>query len=164
MPRQWPKPWPPATSGPRSGGPTPSAVRVARAAVRSLHRLHVAPISNSALVARALVYGGPALTQVVVAGQDDEGWVLAGDLRAAGLNVETVAMEKVDAQIAVVSCETVFADGTFVGRAGTRALVDRLPTLVLVDRWKRIHEPPPTAWPAPQRFELVPGDSVRAPA
>jgi hypothetical protein len=49
-------------------------------------------------------------------------------------------------------------------RRGTKALVELLPTLVLVDRWKRIGGPPPRSWPMPELFELVPGDRVRAPA
>src|SRR5579859_5046885 len=120
--------------------------RVARAAARSLHRMRVATISNSALVARALVYGGPALTQIVVEGSDDEGWSLAVDLRTAGLQVDVISLKQLDAELAVVGCEAVFSDGTFVARSGTRALVELLPTLVLVDRWKRIDSMPPPNW------------------
>jgi hypothetical protein len=137
--------------------------RIARAAARSLHRRRVATLSNSALVARALVYGGPAITQVVVAGRDDEGWALAADLRAAGLAVEVTTIDEVQAELAVVGCEAVFNDGSFVARTGTRALIERMPALVLVDRWKRIDAPPPSSWPSP-RHELVPGGEVRAPA
>ncbi len=138
--------------------------RVARAAARSLHRRRVATMSNSALVARALVYGGPSRTQVVVASRDDEGWHLAADLRTTGLEVEVVGLDHVDAEVAIVGCEAVFADGTFIARRGTRALVDRLPTLVLADRWKRLDTMPPARWPSSDRFEMVPGDEVRAPA
>jgi hypothetical protein len=138
--------------------------RVARAAARSFHRRPVATMSNSSLVARALVYGGPSRTQVVVAGPDDEGWYLVADLRTAGLEVEVVGLDQLDAELAVVGCEAVFADGTFVARRGTRALVDRLPTLVLVDRWKRLDTMPPSRWPSSDRFEMIPGDEVRAPA
>ena len=138
--------------------------RIARAAARSLHRRRVATISNSALVARALVYGGPARTQIVVAGSDDEGWSLAVDLRTAGLQVDVISLKQLDAELAVVGCEAVFSDGTFVARSGTRALVELLPTLVLVDRWKRIDSMPPPNWPAPDRYEMVRGGDVRAPA
>lgn len=138
--------------------------RIARAAMRTLRRRRVATISNSSLVARALVYAGPKSVQVVVSGPTDEGHVLVRDLRAAGLSVVAIPMSRLDADIAVVGCDAVFDDGSFVNRRGTRKLVDRLPTLVLADRWKRIGGSPPTRWPAPERFELIPGDRVRAPA
>jgi translation initiation factor 2B subunit (eIF-2B alpha/beta/delta family) len=138
--------------------------RVARSAMRALRRRRVATISNSSLVARALVYASPTYVQVVVSGPADEGHALVSDLRAAGLNAEPVALAAVDADIAVVGCDAVFDDGSFVNRRGTKALVERLPTLVLVDRWKRIGGPPPLSWPMPELFELVPGDRVRAPA
>jgi hypothetical protein len=102
--------------------------------------------------------------QVVVSDPADEGHALVSDLRAAGLRADTVTLDAVDADVAVVSCDAVFDDGTFVNRRGTKALVDRLPTLVLVDRWKRIGGPPPHSWPRPELFELVPGDRVHAPA
>ncbi len=138
--------------------------RVARSAMRALRRRRVATISNSSLVARALVYSSPAYVQVVVSDPADEGHALVSDLRAAGLRADAVAFDAVDADVAVVGCDAVFDDGTFVNRRGTKALVDRLPTLVLVDRWKRIGGPPPRSWPRPELFELVPGDRVHAPA
>jgi translation initiation factor 2B subunit (eIF-2B alpha/beta/delta family) len=137
--------------------------RVARSAMRVLHRRHVATISNSSLVARALVYAGPAGVQVVVSSASDEGHVLVADLTAAGLNATATALSKLTAEIAVVGCDAVFDDGSFINRRGTLALVERLPTLVLVDRWKRMGGPPPRTWPSPE-FELVPGDRVHAPA
>jgi translation initiation factor 2B subunit (eIF-2B alpha/beta/delta family) len=138
--------------------------RVARSAMRALRRRRVATISNSSLVARALVYSSPISVQVVVSGPADEGHALVSDLRAAGLHADPVAIDAVDADVAVVGCDAVFDDGTFVNRRGTKALVDRLPTLVLVDRWKRIGGPAPRSWPRPELFELVPGDRVHAPA
>lgn len=138
--------------------------RVARSAMGTLRRRRVATISNSSLVARALVYAGPIWVQVVVSGPADEGHVLVSDLQAAGLRAHAVALDSLDADIAVVGCDAVFDDGTFVNRRGTKALVDRMPTLVLADRWKRIGGPPPRSWPRPDVFELVPGDRVRAPA
>jgi translation initiation factor 2B subunit (eIF-2B alpha/beta/delta family) len=138
--------------------------RVARSAMRALRRRRVATISNSSLVARALVYSSPISVQVVVSGPADEGHALVFDLRAAGLRADAIALDALDAEIAVVGCDAVFEDGTFVNRRGTKALVDRLPTLVLVDRWKRIGGPPPRGWPRPELFELVPGDRVHAPA
>jgi hypothetical protein len=138
--------------------------RVARAAMRTLRRRRVATISNSSLVARALVYASPRSVQVVVSGPKDEGHLLVRDLVAAGLSAVAVPMSRLDAEIAVVGCDAVFDDGSFINRRGTRKLVDRLPTLVLADRWKRIGGPPPARWPAPDRFELIPGDRVRAPA
>ena len=137
--------------------------RVARSAARSLHRKRVATLGNSALVARALVYGSPAVTQIVAADPDDEGLMLASDLRAAGLAVEVLSLDRVDADIAVVGCEAVYDDGSFIARRGTRDLVERMPALVLVDRWKKMDSPPPADAPA-GRYELVPGDVVRAPA
>ena len=138
--------------------------RVARSAMRALRQRRVATISNSSLVARALVYAGPSAVLVVVSGPNDEGHVLIADLRAAGLNASAAGLAGIDADIAVVGCDAVFDDGTFVNRRGTKALVERVPTLVLVDCWKRIGGPPPSTWPRPELFELVPGDSVRAPA
>jgi hypothetical protein len=138
--------------------------RVARSAMRALRRRRVATISNSSLVARALIYASPIATQVVVRGPADEGHALVADLRAAGLSAGPVSLAELDADIAVVGCDAVFDDGSFINRRGTRALVERLPTLVLIDRWKRIGGPPPRSWPMPELLELVPGDSVRAPA
>jgi Initiation factor 2 subunit family len=138
--------------------------RVARSAMRALRRRRVATISNSSLVARALVYASPSHVQVVVSGPDDEGHALVRDLRAAGLSADPVAFAALEADLAVVGCDAVFDDGSFVNRRGTKALVEQLPTLVLVDRWKRIGGPPPLSWPMPELFELVPGDRVRAPA
>jgi len=138
--------------------------RVARAAIRTIARRRVATISNSSLVARALVYAGPTSVQVVVTGSDDEGHLLVSDLRAAGLSAAAIPLSQLDGDVAVVGCDAVFDDGSFINRRGTRQLVDRLPTLVLADRWKRIRGPPPARWPAPERFELIPGDRVRAPA
>jgi translation initiation factor 2B subunit (eIF-2B alpha/beta/delta family) len=138
--------------------------RVARSSMRALSRRRVATISNSSLVARALVYASPSHVQVVVTGPADEGHALVSDLRAAGLSADPVAFAALEADLAVVGCDAVFDDGSFVNRRGTKALVERLPTLVLVDRWKRIGGPPPLSWPMPELFELVPGDRVRAPA
>ncbi len=138
--------------------------RVARAAMRSLRRRRVATISNSSLVARALVYAGPVCVQVLVDGPADEGHALVADLRAAGLRADAMSLDEMEVEIAVVGCDAVFDDGSFVNRRGTAALVDRFPTLVLVDRWKRVGGPPPTSWPLPEMFELVPGDRVHAPA
>ncbi|HUY74559.1 MAG TPA: hypothetical protein VMW11_08615 [Candidatus Dormibacteraeota bacterium] len=138
--------------------------RVARSAIRALARRRVATISNSSLVARALVYASPASVQVVIDGPADEGNLLVFDLRAAGLQASPATLAELDAEIAVVGCDAVFDDGTFVNRRGTKALVDRLPTLVLVDRWKRVGGPPPRSWPRPDVLELVPGERVRAPA
>ena len=138
--------------------------RVARSAIRTLARRRVATISNSSLVARALVYASPVYVQVLVEGPADEGHALVADLRAAGLSADAASLATLDAEVAVVGCDAVFDDGTFVNRRGTKALVDRLPTLVLVDRWKRVGGSPPASWPRPDLFELVPGDRVHAPA
>jgi translation initiation factor 2B subunit (eIF-2B alpha/beta/delta family) len=138
--------------------------RVARSAMRALRRRKVATISNSSLVARALVYAGPASVQVVVSGPADEGHVLVRDLVAAGLSAVAIPLSGLDADVAVVGCDAVFDDGSFINRRGTRQLVDRLPTLVLADRWKRLGGSPPLSWRRPERFELIPGDRVRAPA
>jgi translation initiation factor 2B subunit (eIF-2B alpha/beta/delta family) len=140
--------------------------RVARAAMRALSRRRVATISNSSLVARALVYASPVLVQVAVDGPDDEGYALIKDLRTAGIAAVSIGIDlaELDSEIAVVGCDAVFDDGSFVNRRGTATLVARLPTLVLVDRWKRVDLPPPAGWSRPELFEIVPGDAVRAPA
>jgi len=138
--------------------------RVARAAMRVLSRRRVATISNSSLVERALVYANPVLVQVVVSSAEDEGHYLASNLRAAGLPAMAVPLAELEAEVAAVGCDAVFDDGSFVNRRGTRALVERLPTVVLVDRWKRIGGPPPYFWPRAELFELIPGDQIQAPA
>lgn len=138
--------------------------RVARAAMRGLRRRRVATISNSSLVERALVYASPVLVQVVVDGPDDEGHVLVSNLKADGIKAVAVPPSLVEAEVAVVGCDAVYDDGTFVNRRGTLALVTKLPALVLVDRWKRVDGPPPARLDAPDLFELIPGDLVRAPA
>jgi Initiation factor 2 subunit family len=138
--------------------------RVARSAIRALRRRRVVTISNSSLVARALVYASPFSVQVIVRGPADEGHALVADLRAAGVSAAPASLAELDAEIAVVGCDAVFDDGSFINRRGTKALVALLPTLVLVDRWKRIGGPPPRIWPMPELFELVPGDKVHAPA
>ena len=78
--------------------------------------------------------------------------------------MDVISLKQLDADMAVVGCEAVFSDGTFMARSGTRALVELLPTLVLVDRWKRIDSIPPSNWPSPDRYEMVRGGDVRAPA
>ncbi|HYM66101.1 MAG TPA: hypothetical protein VEW68_02305 [Patescibacteria group bacterium] len=138
--------------------------RVALAARRVLSRRRVATISNSSLVARALVYASPKHVQVLVTGADDEGHFLVSDLKSAGLHAIAVRLSELDSEVAVVGCDAVFDDGSFINRRGTLSLVERMPTLVLVDRWKRIGGPPPRSWPMQEMFELIPGDRVEAPA
>lgn len=138
--------------------------RVARAATRSLRRRRVVTISNSSLVARALVYASPAQVRVAVGGPEDEGNLLVRDLVTAGIEAAAVPLTEIEGDVAVVGCDAVFDDGSFINRRGTLQLVLRFPTLVLVDRWKRIGGPPPTHWPVAETFELIPGDRVHAPA
>jgi len=101
---------------------------------------------------------------VLVDGPADEGHALVADLRAAGLRADAMSLIDLDAEVAVVGCDAVFDDGSFINRRGTAALVGRFPTLVLVDRWKRVGGPPPERVLKPELFELIPGDHVRAPA
>lgn len=138
--------------------------RVARAAMRVLRRKRVATISNSSLVERALVYASPLSVQVMVSGPGDEGHVLVANLKADGVKAVAADLAEIVAEIAVVGCDAVFDDGSFINRRGTLALADRFPTIVLVDRWKRIGGPPPKTWPSPDLFELVPGDRIQAPS
>jgi len=115
----------------------------------------VATISNSSLVARALVILRPPLVQVVVEGEHDEGHLLLAELAAAG--VPARAVTRPTAPVAVVGCDAVFADGGFVNRLGTARLVAQVPqVLVLTERWKRVGGPTPAAWPAPELLEVVP--------
>src|ERR1700693_5334511 len=79
--------------------------RVARSAIRALRRRRVATISNSSLVARALVYASPIRVQVIVRDPPDEGHALVADLRAAGLRADPVSFAELDAEIAVVGCD-----------------------------------------------------------
>jgi translation initiation factor 2B subunit (eIF-2B alpha/beta/delta family) len=115
----------------------------------------VATISNSSLVARALVLLRPPEVEVVVEGERDEGGVLLAELSATGVTARAVRHPA--ASVAVVGCDAVFADGGFVNRRGTARLVAELPeVLVLTERWKRVARPTPDAWPVPELFEVVP--------
>jgi translation initiation factor 2B subunit (eIF-2B alpha/beta/delta family) len=121
----------------------------------------VATISNSSLVARALVLLRPPLVEVLVEDARDEGHLLLAELAATG--IRAMAVGEPSARVAVVGCDAVFADGGFVNRRGTAALAARVrQTLVLAERWKRVATPTPDAWPAPELFEVVrPGPAVR---
>jgi hypothetical protein len=130
-----------------------------RVAVAAAERLRgegrVATISNSSLVARALVLARPALVEVVIQGETDEGHLLLAELGATGIPAQAVT--RPTARIAVVGCDAVFADGAFVNRQGTGRLVADLPmVLVLTERWKLVAGPAPASWPAPDLFEIVP--------
>jgi translation initiation factor 2B subunit (eIF-2B alpha/beta/delta family) len=78
--------------------------------MRSLSGRRVATIGNSSVVARALVYAHPTTIQVLVEGPADEGHLLVGDLRAAGRRVEAVSSDLLEAEVAVIGCEAVYAD------------------------------------------------------
>lgn len=121
----------------------------------------VATISNSSLVARALVLLRPPLVEVVVDGERDEGHLLLAELAATGVTGR--AVERPTAAVAVLGCDAVFADGGFVNRRGTARLVKELPeVLVLTERWKQVDGPTPAEWPAPDLFEVVrPSPNVR---
>lgn len=121
----------------------------------------VATISNSSLVARALVLVRPPLVEVVVEDDRDEGHLLLAELAATG--IPALAVRLPAAGVAVVGCDAVFTDGGFVNRRGTARLVEALPeVLVLTERWKRVVGPTPAAWPASELFEVVrPGPNVR---
>jgi hypothetical protein len=83
---------------------------------------------------------------------------LLAELHANRLPAVGVDIGSVEAEIAVVGCDAVFDDGTFVNRRGTAALVKHLhprPVLVLTERWKRVSGPPPIEWPEPDLFEIV---------
>jgi hypothetical protein len=114
----------------------------------------VATISNSSLVARALVRLRPPLVEVVVESERDEGHLLLAELAATGVAARGVTLPT--APVAIVGCDAVFADGGFVNRRGTARLVAEAPeVLVLTERWKRVGGPTPAAWPAPELFEVV---------
>jgi hypothetical protein len=126
----------------------------AKAADRLRGRAAVATISNSSLVARALVLLRPPLVEVVVEGWRDEGHLLLSELAATGVTARAVGRPA--AAVAVVGCDAVFADGGFVNRRGTGRLVADLPeVLVLTERWKRVAGGTPAAWPTPELFEIV---------
>jgi hypothetical protein len=133
----------------------------AAAAERLRDEERVVTISNSSLVARALVLARPPLVEVVVENERDEGHLLLAELAATGIAARAVA--RPTARVAVVGCDAVFADGGFVNRRGTARLVGRLPqVLVLTERWKHVGGPTPAAWPAPELFEIVrPSPNVR---
>ena len=132
--------------------------RVADLAARRLREKVVATISNSSLVARALIVARPPNTLVVVEGPDDEGHLLVAELRASRLGVEAVGLDEVAAGIGVVGCDALFDGGAFVNRRGTAALARRLrprPVLVLAERWKRVSGEAPEEWFEPELFEVV---------
>lgn len=133
----------------------------AEAADRLRGQERVATISNSSLVARALVLLRPPLVEVVVEDERDEGHLLLGELAATGILAR--AVREPSAGVAVVGCDAVFADGGFVNRRGTARLAGHVQeTLVLTERWKRVAGPTPDAWPAPELFEVVrPGPTLR---
>lgn len=135
---------------------------VAAAAARRLRGAErVATISNSSLVARALVLARPALVEVVVEDGRDEGHLLLAELAAT--RIPGVPVPRAGAPLAVVGCDAVFEDGGFVNRRGTGRLVaDVSEVLVLTERWKAMAGGTPAAWPNPDLFEVVPpGPSVR---
>ena len=125
----------------------------------------VATISNSSLVARALVLLRPPLVEVVVGAErdegHDEGHLLLAELAATA--VAARAVRQPAASVAVVGCDAVFGDGGFVNRLGTGRLVATLPeVLVLTERWKQVGGPTPDSWLAPELFEVVaPSPNVR---
>jgi translation initiation factor 2B subunit (eIF-2B alpha/beta/delta family) len=127
----------------------------ARAAERLRGAARVATISNSSLVARALVLARPPLVEVVVEDARDEGHLLLAELTATGIPAGAVARPA--ARLAVVGCDAVFEDGGFVNRRGTARLVADLPeVLVLTERWKRVAGATPPSWPCPELFDVVP--------
>jgi translation initiation factor 2B subunit (eIF-2B alpha/beta/delta family) len=114
----------------------------------------VATISNSSLVARALVLLRPAVVEVVVEDDRDEGHLLLAELAATG--VAARAVMRTAARVAVVGCDAVFEDGGFVNRRGTGRLASEVrQVLVLTERWKRVAGPTPGRWPAAELFEVV---------
>jgi translation initiation factor 2B subunit (eIF-2B alpha/beta/delta family) len=129
---------------------------VAAAAAERLRGVdRVATISNSSLVARALVLARPPLVEVVLEDGGDEGRLLLDELAATGVSARAVT--RPSARLAVVGCDAVFADGGFVNRRGTGRLVAELPeVLVLTERWKVVGGSTPAAWPGAGLFEVVP--------
>jgi translation initiation factor 2B subunit (eIF-2B alpha/beta/delta family) len=127
----------------------------ARAAERLRGMARVATISNSSLVARALVLARPPLVEVVVEDARDEGHLLLAELAATG--IAAVPVTAPAASLAVVGCDAVFDDGGFVNRRGTARLAAGVSELlVLTERWKRIEGPTRASWPNPELFEVVP--------
>src|SRR5258708_40375481 len=89
--------------------------RVAAAAADRLRgEALVATISNSSLVARALVLARPAMVEVVVEDADDEGHLLLAELAATGIAARTVVRPA--ALLAVVGCDAVVAASRLVNR------------------------------------------------
>jgi translation initiation factor 2B subunit (eIF-2B alpha/beta/delta family) len=133
----------------------------AEAAGRLRGEERVATISNSSLVARTLVLLRPPLVEVVVEDDRDEGHLLLAELAATGIAARPV--RRPAARVAVVGCDAVFADGGLVNRRGTgRLMAEVAEALVLAERWKLVDAPTPSAWPAPELFEVVrPGPGVR---
>jgi translation initiation factor 2B subunit (eIF-2B alpha/beta/delta family) len=131
---------------------------VAAAAAERLRGVDVvATISNSSLVARALVLARPPRVEVVVEDDRDEGHLLLAELAATG--IAGAAVERPRADLAVVGCDAVFDDGGFVNRRGTARLARSVArVLVLTERWKLVGGPTPTTWPVPDLFEVVPPD------
>jgi translation initiation factor 2B subunit (eIF-2B alpha/beta/delta family) len=138
--------------------------QLAEVAASRLGGKTVVTISNSSLVARAVLKARPPQTEVVLQDADDEGRLLVAELHLNGLAARTVSLGEVAAEIAVIGSDAVFDDGAFVNRRGTASLIERmrtLPVLVLTERWKRVPGPAPLEWPEADLFEIVqPADNV----
>jgi translation initiation factor 2B subunit (eIF-2B alpha/beta/delta family) len=138
--------------------------RIAEHAAGRLRGTTAATISNSSLVARALLKARPPRTEVVIQGPDDEGHLLLAELQANGLAASATTLRTVAAEVAIVGCDALFDDGLFVNRRGTADLIatmEERPVLVLAERWKRVTGKAPATWPEPDLFEIVdPGGNV----
>lgn len=130
----------------------------AAAAFAALAGRRVATISNSSLVAHALVGSRPAAVAVLVEDADDEGHLLVAELRATGLRADPTRRVAAGTEVGVCGCDALFVDGGFVNRRGTSRLAEDLaprPLMVLAEHWKWVPERTPSRWYKPDRFEVI---------
>jgi translation initiation factor 2B subunit (eIF-2B alpha/beta/delta family) len=124
--------------------------------------------SNSATVAEALLHTQPDRVVCTVSEPGEEGRELENQLRAAGLTTELVndddaahAAETVN--LLLIGADTVFRDGSFINKVGTRELTKGasqagVPVLVACEVIKLAPVDPRE--PGEDRFDLTPPDQV----
>ncbi len=136
----------------------------------SLRDATVLTHSSSATVREAVRRTPPARLFCTVSAPFEEGRQLAEDLGTEGLEVELVEDDDVDralesASLVLVGADTVYEDGSFKNKIGTRALAEAaqrrgIRTLVACEVLKLAPIPSPTADDEPELRDTTPSDLV----
>jgi len=130
--------------------------------------------SASATVREALLYAAPREVVCTVSAPNEEGRAFADELREAELSVELVGDEEAPAalercSLLLLGADTVFRDGTFANKIGTRRLAEaasksRIATVVAAEVIKLAPvdgaEAPELEGEAADLFELTPATYV----